>query len=228
MIRVRYIDVAPWKGARHWRLRRIWTAIEQWVGSAASIKKFMNRGKLSHADCLEQIWHEEVLRPPYGPEQDSPIFGFLLLTEMDFLPDLLDWLTLPLKELGIHECLAPVKQRDNAGDSEVWFTLFNLYRLGGQKIRWHHPRDPGADLHEQIDVKHYKGRLGEGGEDDHLGWEYPWGVHLLGSRHLHDPVDTPLWHGIMAGEFQENHDRAVTRWIAAQPASFRKILGALP
>jgi len=235
-VRVRYIDVLPWQGPRHERLRRIWKAVRQWQDHfwvnpgqcyRIEVEPFLNRGKLSHADCLQEIWEREfqIAAAPYKQ--------YLVITEMDFLPTLAGWLRRALAELQGSFMLAPLKQRANAGDTETWFNMvdWRMYPPNLKPLRWHHERDPGADLHEQVPaamLRHYKGRLGAGGEHDHMGWEYPWGVHLLGSRHLQDPPGIPLWDHrgkvILTEDLQENHDQAVTRWIAEQPKPFQELL----
>lgn len=222
---VRYIDVQAWQGWRHTRLRQIWAAIARYYHDGESLTAFspyFNNGKLSHGQCLQEIWDQ---RGGYDAQ-------FLLITELDFLPSLRggNWLSKPREAWFDLEApiFAPVKQRANAGDTETWFMLLDL-KDGGPELRWEHERDPGADLHEQVTVQHFKGRLGYGGDNDHMGWEYPWGVHLLGSRHLHDPVGLPLWdhsgRRILAGELQANHDASVSRWVRQQPEAFQKELG---
>lgn len=224
---VRYIDVEPWKGPRHERLRKIWLAIralyEQRKDDGVEVTRYRNRGKQSHAQCLQAIWNFVLGNKGYD--------SFLLITEMDFLPVLKNdnWLQRPFQEWRRPEykIFAPVKQRAHKGDTETWFLIADMSR-SYPEIVWEHEHDPGADLHEQTDVQHYEGRLGEGGEDDHLGWEYPWGVHLLGMRHLHDPRSLCIWehNGIVltAGGLQDNHDAYVTRWIEEQPDDFKELV----
>jgi hypothetical protein len=222
--RVRYIDVVPWKGRRHDRLRAIWKAIAK-TTEGAVFEPYFNAGKQSHAQCLDAIWREAI-NGIYEPWRYG---DYLAITELDFLPNP-GWLKGMRSFLDGAPAMAPIKQRDNAGDTETWLMLFDLWEFGEPSdLRWEHPHDPGADLHEQIpELRRFTGRLGAGGAGDHMGWEYPWGVHLLGSRHLHDPPDLPLWEHcgrvILARELQENHDESVSRWIERQPKRFQELL----
>lgn len=225
---VRYIDVLPWQGPRHGLLRNIWRAIKRMYAnredSEIEITPHFNDGKKTHAECLQIMWDFAVGNKGWD--------DYLLFTEMDFLPELKNdnWLQKPFFEWirPANRIFAPAKQRANKGDTETWFLIADMQKgWEDAPLRWEHERDPGADLHEQTSVQHYKGRLGKG-DEDHLGWEYPWGVHLLGMRHLHDPTGTLLWEHegvqLTAGMLQENFDAYVARWIEKQPYDFKELM----
>lgn len=216
IVRVRYIDVQCWRRWRHARLRAIWqTLAEVGFPHGTEIVPFMNPGRWSHAECLEMIWDEER-------KIDNRWF---ILTEMDFLPAP-EWDEMILWdfETDRYDAFCPIKQRANAGDTEVWLALFDMSRLRGRDIRWDHPRDPAADLHDQIAVQHFTGELRP---EEHPGWEYPYGVHLLWQRHLHDPPEIALdiagKETILVGDVQRLHDRYVEKWLAGKSTEFLRI-----
>lgn len=219
MILVRYIDVIPWKRWRHERLRRIWRAIDQYNSEPGQLQilPYRNPGRLTHGECLNNI---------YQNARTNPDVDILIITEQDFLPESAesDWIWRMEEDLrAIKEpVLAPVRQRTNKGDTAPFLMAFKLDEpegLCGVSLEFDHDRDPAADLHEQVPVKHFTGTLNP---KVHDGWDYVYGTHLLYQRHLHDPVDMRCGHVIL-GEMQRRHDRFVEKWICQQSHTFRRI-----
>jgi hypothetical protein len=216
MIVVRYIDVVPWKRWRHERLRKIWWALDQYNDfDGLHILPFKNNGRLSHAQCLNDIY--EKARQSVGVSK-------LIITEQDFLPNAapwVDWVDRALEDLEDSEAeiLAPVRQRANKGDTAPFFMVFDMAALWDRELEFDHPRDPAADLHKQADVQHFTGKLQP---EVHDGWNYRYGTHLLYQRHLHDPVDNRCG-DVILGEMQERHDSFVETWIENQDAEFRRL-----
>lgn len=216
-IEVHMIDV--FQGPRHTRLRQLWEAIfeheQEWVVP----RIFHNTEGLSHAACYERMWR-------------VPITSDLrLFTEFDFLPDLRrrqgGWTG--VEYIKHHQALAlPYQTRHpqtkhlvrHRGKAAAWFVLLRPARIDCD-LRFEGTPDPCNQLGDFIDV-----RVMPPGNDCwpiHFGIQYPFGVHLFWSRHLHDPPNR-IVSGCNLGEIQRKHDYAVTRWIGEQPLSYQDLL----
>jgi len=220
---IRMVDVQSWGGWRNDRLRRIWkAAVKYWEEGLVpiTVKPFPNPGFLSHGWCLDRIWEEEARDISHR---------VVVMTEQDFLPNL-DEVELLLEGWGPAAAVAPVRQRANKGDTCPCFVALNTGhkhicanrgtgRTSLRSLKWEHPRDPAADLHEQISVDRFRGELMSVAG----GWRYRVGEHLLYQRHLNSPLDMPLPNDILVKDVLEEHDKAVIEWLERQPPEYKGI-----
>lgn len=222
--------VRAFDGPRHDRLRTIWQTIAEYASPNVVVSWFANMGcRLSHADAFQAIWREECQR------DDPP---FVLFTEEDFLPELTGgwekWTGLSF--LGRHDAKAlflPYHTRDaarkfllpHAGLTAGWYALIDK-RFAPKNLRFRGRPDPGNQLGAQYFAAGIRAHTLRAYDDcypKHYGIRYPVGEHLFWSRHLHDDPSKRV-SGIVLGEVQQKHDRAVNAWIARQPSDFRRLL----
>ena len=201
-------------GPRHLRLRAIWRAIAA-CEPQVRIEPQADRG--GHRQFLEAA----TLIPATAP--------ILLLTEEDFLPNLdSDWCSAEHTLSGAHLVACSYRMRgafrmldNDRGIVGGWYLAFNTHLDDLSSLDFSGP-DPGNRLQNQIAPQRLILMPGEDGYPAHYGIEYPVGVHLFWSRHLHDPPERRV-SGISLGDVQAKHDARVDRWIARAPQRFREV-----
>jgi hypothetical protein len=222
--------IRAFEGPRHDRLRNIWQAIAEYSAPSIRVHWYANAGaRLSHADAFSRIWLEERTR---GDTQ------FVLFTEEDFLPSLTggwtDWTGFSLAlETESAAVVVPYHTRyentkkiqPHRGLSGGWFVLFNRALLPPKfNPKFRGTPDPCNQLLQQL----HDARLpvitltARDCYPEHYGIEYPTGVHLFWSRHLHDPPHRRVG-AFRLGDVQRKHDKAVDNWLATQPKEFQEL-----
>lgn len=189
-------------GFRIDRLRRLWHVIAKHVAPSVKVEFFPSVG--SHAETLKAAYDA-----PH-PER------FLVLTELDFLPDLdSDW-TSTKRLLAGAPLVGPEYRmrsysralRDCTGICGGWYLALDRSRLPDD-LDFGGP-DPGNRLQDQV-----PGLELMEGEDDYprsYGVRYSGvGTHGFFSRHLHDSPHQRV-SGINLGDVQMKHDRWVDDW----------------
>ena len=220
--------ISAFRGPRHRRLRRIWEAVALYWGDFVRVSIHPNiHGQRSHAEMFNEMW--EV--------QDS---RHLLLTELDFLPNLhapewynpgaaADHLARGATPPAVIACnyatrcegLGRLAVRPYPGG---WWVMLDCDACPAELDFTGRP-DPCNQLLDHI----APAALFEGTDcfPRHYGIDYPFGTHLFWSRHLSDDPRTYVGK-VCIGDVQDKHDAAVDAWVAAAPANFRKILERCP
>lgn len=211
------------EGPRHDRLHALWDCIAEYVSPFAYVRVLDNPGaKLSHAQCLQRAWAEEL-------EYVNP---FVVFTEYDFLPNLhtLEWLgghvwdQYPLAAV-MYSTRDPntrraVQYHDAAG---AWWVAIDKRRCG-PALTFEGRPDPCNQLLDQVDgAVLFMGNDAMRLYPPHYGLAYPWGEHLFWGRHLHDPPGLRIG-GFKLGHIHLLHDEALRRWYHTTPVRYRQIV----
>lgn len=216
-------------GPRHIRLRNIWEAIAEYIAPEISVRWYCNDKGLSHGQAFDAIWREEQ-------EFDNKV---VLFTEEDFLPDLAvgpaNWLGLTSFKgenqaaVGTMYCTRSPKSRDVFQQGDVcggWFICIDKELFPGPgHISFLGNPDPANQLRPHL--KHFGYTIslvpGDDGYPHHYGIEYPYGTHLMWSRHYHDDPNMRV-SGFKLGAIQKKVDWRISAWIAEQPGDFQELL----
>lgn len=217
--------IRAFEGPRHERLELLWAVIAEYCKKDISLHIYPNLGaKLSHAECLNYMWIEELKRPE----------PFALITEFDFLPNLRTWL--PTKYLLTDAPVLAAEYCTREPESSkllshdlpgAWYILIDKTRVGDLDFSGAGPfNDPANGLGWCV-RKRYNAPLLLLTHSDcyprHYGAEMLVGEHLFFSRHIHDDPDMKVA-GLILGDIQKKHDRAVEFWIRRAPPAFQRLL----
>ena len=216
--------IRAFSGPRHDRLERVWDVILEHQKHLVTGHIFANPGAhMSHAQCLNALWEEELKRPE----------PFALLTEYDFLPNLPLWLP-TIHLAGNSPILAaeyitrdPKTRRLLHHDIPgAWYILIDKTRIGALDFSGAGDfNDPANGLVAYVTREYNSSILLLNHEDcypRHYGARLMTGEHLFFSRHLHDDPHQSVA-GLHLGDIQRKHDWAVEDWIRNAPLSFRRL-----
>jgi hypothetical protein len=217
--------IRVFQGPRHDRLRFLWDCAAEAYSDHFRLRWFANPLVMSHAECLQRLWREELARPE----------RFAIITEHDFLPDLhARWLCLHL--LDYEYPVAATRYATRGPNRRIlrhnyvapWFVVIDKDRI--RDLHW----EEWGEFHDPANgMKHFLEQERPGKsvkfievEDcfpEHYGIScYP-GTHLAWSRHYHDaPEDFAA--GICLGDIQRKHDAAVSAWVRSSPDRYRVVL----
>lgn len=206
------------EGPRHDRLEKLWVCIAEYAKDRIRLIFEPNIGaRASHAKMFQRMW-----------AKDSEFENrFLLLTEMDFLPELAgQWLPVSLFEESakVNAVATQYYTRNpnnmrlvrHAGKPGGWWVLVDKTRAPAQ-LEFEGRPDPCNQLPEQMPTAILPGI--DCYPNDY-GVEYAVGKHLFWSRHYHEGEDNETINGVQLGKMRKAHDRAVSLWIRTQPADF--------
>jgi hypothetical protein len=108
--------------------------------------------------------------------------------------------------------------------SGAWFMFFDKEKVPEQ-LQFDTQPDPGCLIANQLLDRGILATLMHG--DDcmprHFGIDYPMGVHLFWTRHLHDDPKIRI-SGFPLGDIQKKHDKAVDTWVRKMPKEYKAIL----
>lgn len=230
-------------GPRHLRLRAIWDAIDRCTPEIELDTDGRKYG--SHQEAFETFWAEGCsTRYMLLTEED-----FLPDLETDWLNQQLlqKYVHLVACQYRMRDSLRSLAHPD--GTVGGWYLSFDMAQFERPVMRGESAlvtcgsrpldfggRDCGNRLQEQVEkVQLFDGSDGRFNHKtsgvgtnpvvevpNHFGIEYPFGVHLFWSRHLHDDPRRRI-SGIELGDIQAAHDKRVDYWLATAPERFHRI-----